>query len=334
MTFFAYRVNKTDNGMVAGWCEQERDQLPAGEVEIEVHYSSVNYKDALSANGNKGVTREFPHTPGIDAAGVVVSSDVEAWHSGDEVVVFGYDLGMNTAGGFAQRIRVPAAWVLRKPEGISLAECMAWGTAGFTAALSVQKLERSGIRPNNGPILVTGATGGVGSVAVALLAKLGYHVVALSGKADQTEFLLRLGAGRVIAREDAMTGLGKAMMRPQYQAVVDTVGGDLVSALIPQIQPEGAIATCGMIAGTDINASVFPFILRGISLLGVDSVEIAVDHKQAILDAVATEWQLPMLSTLTTDIMPKQLPEVLSAILAGQGVGRYRLCLLNAFADE
>lgn len=334
MTFFAYRVDKTDNGMLARWCELERDQLPAGDVEIEVHYSSVNYKDALSANGNKGVTREFPHTPGIDAAGVVVSSDVEGFRSGEEVVVFGYDLGMNTAGGFSQRIRVPAAWVLRKPDGISLADCMAWGTAGFTAALSVQKLQRAGIHPDHGPVLVTGATGGVGSVAVALLATLGYHVVALSGKPEQTEFLLRLGAGRVIAREDVMAGLGKAMMRPQYQAVLDTVGGDLVSALIPQIQPEGAIATCGMIAGTDIKASVFPFILRGISLLGVDSVEIPQPMKQSVLNAVAAEWQLPMLATLTTDITPQQLPDVLSAILSGQGVGRYRLCLMDAFTDE
>lgn len=331
MTFFAYRVEKTDNGMLAQWCEQERSQLPAGEVEIEVHYSSVNYKDALSAHGNKGVTREFPHTPGIDAAGVVVSSEVDSFRSGDEVVVFGYDLGMNTAGGFAQRIRVPAHWVLRKPEGLSLADAMAWGTAGFTAALSVQKLERAGVRADAGPVLVTGATGGVGSVAVALLAKLGYHVVALSGKASQTEFLLRLGAGRVIAREEALAGLGKAMMRPQYQAVLDTVGGDMVSALLPQIQPEGAITTCGMIAGTDINASVFPFILRGISLLGVDSVEIPLAAKQSVLDAVANEWTLPLLSSLTTDITPEQLPSVLSAILAGDGVGRYRLCLVDAF---
>lgn len=327
MTFLAYRVTETESGMTATWESREDDQLPAGDVLIDVQYSSVNYKDALSASGNKGVTRAFPHTPGIDAAGVVISSTDAAFKAGDEVVVFGYDLGMNTEGGYGQHIRVPSAWVLAKPAGISAAEAMAWGTAGFTAALSVQKLERAGIQPNKGSVVVTGATGGVGSVAVALLAKLGYDVVALSGKAEQQAWLKELGASRVIGRDEVMALKGKAMAKPLYQAALDTVGGDMVSALIPQIMPEGAVSTCGMIAGIKVEASVFPFILRGVSLLGVDSVEIPQAEKQLVLNKAAGEWKLAGLETMTTNVARSELGGVLAKVLNGQGVGRYRVDL-------
>tara|TARA_R110001583_G_scaffold67296_1_gene192530 strand:+ start:1256 stop:2248 length:993 start_codon:yes stop_codon:yes gene_type:complete len=327
MTFLAYRVTETESGMTATWESREDDQLPAGDVLIDVQYSSVNYKDALSASGNKGVTRAFPHTPGIDAAGVVISSTDAAFKAGDEVVVFGYDLGMNTEGGYGQHIRVPSAWVLAKPAGISAAEAMAWGTAGFTAALSVQKLERAGMQPNKGSVVVTGATGGVGSVAVALLAKLGYDVVALSGKAEQEAWLKELGASRVIGRDEVMALKGKAMAKPLYQAALDTVGGDMVSALIPQIMPEGAVSTCGMIAGIKVEASVFPFILRGVSLLGVDSVEIPQADKQLVLNKAAGEWKLAGLETMTTNVARSELGGVLAKVLNGQGVGRYRVDL-------
>lgn len=326
MTFLAYRVEELEEGMQANWQDFSSENLPEGEVLIEVQYSSLNYKDALSASGNKGVTRTFPHTPGIDAAGVVLDSNNAKLKPGDEVVVFGYDLGMNTAGGFGQQIRVPASWVLNKPAALGFAECMSWGTAGFTAALSVQKLERAGICPENGPVVVTGATGGVGSVAVTLLAKLGYEVIAVSGKADQAGFLKGLGAKQIVSREEIMAVKGKAMAKPLYQAAIDTVGGNMVAALIPQIQPEGAVTTCGMISGIKFEASVFPFILRGISLLGVDSVEISQDEKQNILNKVATEWALS-LESQTTEVGRSQLSEVLAKILAGQGIGRYRLNL-------
>ena len=263
----------------------------------------------------------------IDAAGVVVSSTDAAFKAGDEVVVFGYDLGMNTEGGYGQRIRVPSAWVLAKPAGISAAETMAWGTAGFTAALSVQKLERAGMQPSKGPVIVTGATGGVGSVAVALLAKLGYDVVALSGKAEQEAWLKELGANRVIGRDEVMALKGKAMAKPLYQAALDTVGGDMVSALIPQIMPEGAVSTCGMIAGIKVEASVFPFILRGVSLLGVDSVEIPQAEKQLVLNKAAGEWKLAGLETMTTNVTRSELAGILTKVLNGQGVGRYRVDL-------
>lgn len=327
MTFQAYRVSETEQGMTASWQSQEAAQLPAGDVLIDVEYSSINYKDALSASGNKGVTREYPHTPGIDVAGVVADSCDAGFAVGDRVVVFGYDLGMNTAGGFAQQVRVPASWVLRLPESLTTAAAMSWGTAGFTAALCVQKLERNGICPANGPVVVTGATGGVGSVAVALLARLGYEVLAVTGKPEQQSFLQALGASGFLTRDDILATKGKAMAKPLYQAAVDTVGGDLVSGLIPQIQPEGAVTTCGMIAGIKVEASVFPFILRGVSLLGVDSVEIPREQKQAVLDKAADAWCLPELEQMTTEIGRSQLSEVLDKVLAGQGVGRYRLNL-------
>ena len=327
MTFLAYRVEETEQGMVASWQEQDVIDLPEGEVLIDVEYSSINYKDALSASGNKGVTREFPHTPGIDVAGTVVESSTEGFSAGDPVVVFGYDLGMNTAGGFAQKVRVPANWVLKRPADLSAAQAMSWGTAGFTAALSVQKLERNGINPDSGPVVVTGATGGVGSVAVAILAKLGYEVLAVTGKPEQQEFLKSLGANGFLTRDDILATKGKAMAKPVYQAAIDTVGGDLVSGLIPQIKPEGAVTTCGMIAGIKVEASVFPFILRGVSLLGVDSVEIPLAEKQAVLNKTATEWQLDQLESMTTELGRSQLADVLAKVLNGQGVGRYRLNL-------
>lgn len=325
MTFQAFRVSEQEGGMKAAWQSMSDSDLPSGDVLIEVQYSSINYKDALSASGHKGVTRAYPHTPGIDAAGRVLESSVAEFKTGDEVVVFGFDLGMNTAGGFGQKIRVPAHWLLCLPKGLSLADSMAWGTAGFTAALSVQKLERAGMRPELGAVVVTGATGGVGSVAVALLAKCGYTVICVSGKPDQTDFLKSLGAAEVISREQVLASKGKAMTKPLYQAALDTVGADMVSALIPQIKPEGAVSTCGMIAGITVEASIFPFILRGVSLLGVDSVEIPQAAKQDILNKIAGDWALPNIHTLVTDIAPAELSETLAKVLAGQGVGRYRL---------
>lgn len=327
MSFLAYRVEETEEGMKATWQNMDESSLPEGEVLIDVKYSSLNYKDALSASGHKGVTRSYPHTPGIDVAGVVSESTNSAFKAGDEVVVFGYDLGMNTAGGFGQKVRVPAHWVLNKPANIGLKETMAWGTAGFTAALSVQKLERAGVHPAGGAVVVTGATGGVGSVAVALLSKLGYTVICVSGKADKADFLKGLGAAEVISRDEVLAFKGKAMAKPLYQAALDTVGADMVSALIPLIKPEGAVSSCGMIAGTQVEASIFPFILRGVSLLGVDSVEIPLVEKQNVLNKVANDWALPVLDELTTDIGRDELAATLAQILAGQGVGRYRLTL-------
>lgn len=325
MTFLAYRVEQDGKQYHGAWQNLAIDTLPEHEVLIEVHYSSLNYKDMLSANGHRGVTRNYPHTPGIDAAGVVLESKNAQFKAGDEVIVFGYDLGMNTLGGFAQRIRVPADWVIKKPIALSLADSMAWGTAGFTAALSVNKLLRAGVSKEKGPVAVTGASGGVGSIAVALLGKLGFEVIAISRQ--QHELLTQLGASRVESTEHWLNLPSKAMAKPEFQAVLDTVGGQTVAAFIPYIQPEGAISTCGMILGTEFQSSIFPFILRGVSLLGVDSVEIAQTEKQAIVDKIADEWQLDNLNLLCQEIGRGQLTEHLQKLANGEAIGRYILNL-------
>ena len=340
----AYRAIETNNAasdaapiVESSWQLVDDSCLPAigqskgeGEVLIKVQYSSVNYKDALSASGNRGVTRSFPHTPGIDAAGTVVSDASGQFSEGVEVVVFGYDLGMNTCGGYGEYIRVPAAWVLIKPENLSFEDSMRWGTAGFTAALSVEKLLKADVKPDAGKIIVTGATGGVGSVAVALLAKLGFEVVAVTGKAAAKDWLLSLGASEVLDRADLLPMAKKPMTRPLYQAGVDTCGGDMIAAVLPQLNYGGALTTCGMVAGADFSASVFPFIIRGIDLLGVDSVEIPQTHKQLLIKKVADEWQLPTLADFTKTIGRSELSSVLADVLAGKGQGRYLLDLAKA----
>ena len=336
----AYRAIESEGDkptVHSSWALVDDSSLPKegreqgeGEVLIKVQFSSVNYKDALSSSGNRGVTRNFPHTPGIDAAGTVVSDLTGQFREGAEVVVFGYDLGMNTCGGYGEYIRIPAAWVLNKPANLTFEDSMRWGTAGYTAALSVEKLLKAGIKPDAGKIIVTGATGGVGSVAVALLAKLGFTVVAVTGKTDAIEWLLNIGASEVLDRSKLLPMAAKPMTRPLYQAGIDTCGGDMIAAVLPQLQYGGALTTCGMVAGIDFKASVFPFILRGIDLLGVDSVEVPQLQKQQLLEKVATDWQLPSLADLTTTIGRSELSGVLANILVGQGKGRYLLDLAKA----
>jgi len=302
-------------------CERDFDSLPAGEVLIRVRYSSLNYKDALSATGNKGVTRRYPHTPGIDVAGVVEQSAVSEFVAGDEVIVTGYDLGMNTSGGFAQYVRVPAAWLLKRPKGLSLRESMALGTAGLTAALCVEKLEQAGLTPSAGPVLVTGATGGVGSITVALLASRGYEVVACSGKADAVEWLKSLGAREVIAREQLQEGSEKPLLKEQWGGAVDTVGGEILFNVVKSLRYGASVACCGLTAGTGFKSSVLPFILRGVNLLGVDSVELPLVVKASMWDKLSLQWKLN-LAPLVEEIGLEQLPAAIARILAGQVRGR------------
>ncbi len=327
--FAAFRVNKEEQVMQSGWQSMSTDSLPEGDVLIEVKYSSLNYKDALSYMGNKGVTRNFPHTPGIDAAGVVVESAVADWQVGQEVICFGFDLGMNTAGGFAQRIRVPASWVLKKPDNLSLSDSMAWGTAGFTAGLSWLKLQPYLDVKNSAPVLVTGATGGVGVMAIALLKHLGFNVVAVSGKPEKQSWLQDLGADAVISREQCLEQGAKPLAKASYQGVIDTVGGAMLGSVLPQVLEQGAVSTCGMVAGNDFQASVFPFILRGIHLLGIDSVNITQASKQHLLDTIAADWQLANLSDLVQEIGKDELANQLDAMLSGNSAGRYRLNLAS-----
>lgn len=302
--------------------ERDISELPAGEVLIRVNYSSLNYKDALSASGNRGVTRNFPHTPGIDAAGTVAESSVAEFSAGDEVIVTGYDLGMNTAGGFGQFIRVPAAWVIKCPAALSLREAMALGTAGLTAALCVEKLEQAGLEPVDAPVLVTGATGGVGSIAVALLSRLGYNVAAVTGKADQADFLSKLGAKQIIERSALQSGIEKPLLKEQWAGAVDTVGGDILFNVVKSLLRGASVACCGLTAGTNFQASVLPFILRGVNLLGVDSVEIPLVVKASMWDKLSVQWKLPNLDDLVQEVSLEELPEAIERILAGQHTGR------------
>ena len=302
--------------------ERSTEDLPAGDVLIRVSYSSLNYKDALSASGNRGVTRNFPHTPGIDAAGTVAESSGSEFAKGDEVIVTGYDLGMNTAGGFGQYIRVPAAWVIKRPSGLSLRDAMTLGTAGLTAALCIDKLEQAGLEPGEAPVLVTGATGGVGSIAVALLASLGYNVAAVTGKADQAEFLKRLGAKQIVERSALQAGVEKPILKEQWAGAVDTVGGDILFNAVKALQRGASVACCGLTAGTGFQANVLPFILRGVNLLGVDSVEIPLVVKASMWDKLSLQWKLPNLGELVQEISLQDLPGAIDRMLTGQQVGR------------
>ncbi|TWV95677.1 YhdH/YhfP family quinone oxidoreductase [Chitinophaga pinensis] len=302
------------------------DQLPQHELLIRVHYSSVNYKDALSATGNKGVTRTYPHVPGIDAAGVVVRSQSELFKAGEEVLVTGWDLGMNTWGGFGEYISVPAAWALKLPGGLSMQEAMSFGTAGLTAGLSIHRLLNAGIKPENGEIAVSGATGGVGSIAVAILAKNGFNVAAVSGKKEEAFLLDTLGAKRIIPRDEfSATYDKKPLSAPTFAAGIDTVGGPILSGMLKATHYGGIVTACGMVAANDLHTSVFPFILRGVTLAGIDSVQAPMEIRQEVWTLLATSWKPAQLNNMIEEISLSDLPEKLEAILAGKARGRYVL---------
>lgn len=295
--------------------------LPSDEVLIQVHYSSLNYKDALSATGNRGVTRSFPHTPGIDACGTVVYSADQQFSKGDKVLVHGYDLGMNTPGGFGQYIQVPAAWVMPLPEGLSFAESMMLGTAGFTAALALQRMEVNGQKPSSGPVLVTGAGGGLGSLAVNILASLGYEVIASTGKPESADFLRSLGAAQVIGRIE--TGNHeKLLLKPRWSGVIDTIGGEYLGTAIKACNPHGNVAVCGNAASHLLNTSVYPFILNGINLLGIESATWPMPERRKIWEKLAGDWKPPMLKHIAALITLHQLPEHIHLILNGKIKGR------------
>jgi len=322
--YTAFRVERDDNKNYSrSVVELDTDDLPAGDVLIDVKFSSLNYKDALSATGNPGVTRKFPHTPGIDAAGVVVESASDGFAPGDEVIVIGFDLGMGTWGGYGQRIRVPANWIARRPNGLTLRDSMIIGTAGFTAALCVNKLQSAGVTPDSGPILVTGASGGVGSVAVMLLAKLGFEVTAVTSKEGAHSLLRSLGASSFLTREEAAEGADKPLLAERWGGVVDAVGGDILVCGLKSLRYGGSLAACGLVSSPALpGASVLPFILRNVNLLGVDSVELPIGEKSAIWGKLANEWQLGDLDSLVTEITLDDLSPQLDKILAGQMVGR------------
>ena len=302
--------------------EKSLDDLPAGEVLIRVHYSSLNYKDGLSATGHRGVTKHYPHTPGVDAAGVVEESHSEAFQPGDQVIVTSYDLGMNTPGGFGQYIRVPAGWVVPLPENLSPKESMAYGSAGLTAGFCIFKLQEHGITPDQGEILVTGATGGVGSFAVAMLARIGYQVIAVTGKMDEKQFLVDLGAKEVISRAEATDTSGKPLLKGRWAGVVDAVGGEILSTAIRSTKLHGAVTCCGNVASPDLHINVYPFILRGISLVGIDSQSFPMTFRRRTWEKIASEWKLDNLDRQTSVCSLEELDSEIDRILAGKQKGR------------
>lgn len=321
--FSAFVVSEDDQGRFRSAITRRRmEALPPGEVLIQVAYSSLNYKDALSASGNKGVTKTYPHTPGIDASGVVVHSTVKEWRVGDQVICTGYDLGMNTAGGFGQYIRVPASWVVRLPKNLSLLEAMQWGTAGFTAGLCVWGLRQHAVFPEKGPVLVTGATGGVGSIAILLLHHLGYEVVAVTGKRDQAGYLSSLGASRIVDREQILAEQKKMLLPGTWAGVVDTVGGPLLATAIKATDFDGVVTSCGNAASADLPLNVYPFILRGVHLLGIYSANCPMPKRLNIWEQIAGSWKIPEMGRICRRIGPPQLEEEIQAMLEGRSTGR------------
>jgi putative YhdH/YhfP family quinone oxidoreductase len=322
-TFQALVVSETEDKQYQRQIlTKQVDELPPGDVLVEVHYSSLNYKDALSASGNKGVTRHYPHTPGIDAAGVVAQSAVDAFSPGDPVIVTSYDLGMNTAGGFGQYIRVPAGWVVPLPHRLTLKEAMCYGTAGFTAALSVYQLTTHGVLPEHGEVLVSGATGGVGGIAVSILAKLGYTVVAVNGLADESAYLQEIGASRVISIDEATDNSGRPLLKSLWAGCIDAVGGDILATAIKSMLPYGVVTTCGNIASPELPINVYPFILRGVILAGIDSQNCPMPLRLEAWEKLADAWKVPKMEAMIEEITLADLIPTIERMLGRKRKGR------------
>ena len=304
--------------------EKDLADLPEGDLLIKVDFSSLNYKDAMSASGMPGVTRNYPHTPGIDAAGKVAESRVPDFKEGDEVIVTGYDLGMNTSGGFGEYIRVPSNWAVHLPKGLTAKQSMSLGTAGLTAGLSIHALdcfrEYTGLKDTKS--VVSGATGGVGSISVMLLSKLGSEVTAVTGKNDQSDFLHTIGASNILSREELAKTARKPIGKSLWDVGVDVASGEILSLLLTSLSPGGAVACSGLVGGPSFESSIFPFILRGNALIGIDSVEIPLKDKDHIWEHFAHDWVLEGLDKITKEVSLDNLEVEIKRILSGNQVGR------------
>lgn len=298
------------------------DDLPAGDVLINVKYSSLNYKDALSATGNRGVTKKYPHTPGIDAAGIVAESSVAEFAAGDEVFVTGFDLGMNTSGGYQEYIRVPAAWVIKRLPNLNLKETMVYGTAGLTALLSVAALVDAGVKARDGEVLVTGTTGGVGSFAARTLVKLGYEVVGVQRRPEEEAFLNSLGLKRIVPVEEIDDQSGRPLGKGLWAGVIDTVGGNILYTAIKNTRYGGSVTCCGNAASNNLPATVLPFILRGVTLYGIDSVECPMDYRLRVWNKIAGDWKLDNVEALAEECSLEELNQKIDMILEGKIQGR------------
>ena len=321
--FKALVVDKIDEDTKVSIKNLTKDDLPEGDVLVKVHYSSVNYKDGLATHPKGNIVKKYPHIPGIDLAGVVEESDHPDWKEGDRVIVTSYELGVSHSGGFSEYARVKSDWIVPLPDGLSFKEAMVYGTAGFTAALSVYQLEQAGVTPEKGPVLVTGATGGVGSMAVAILAKKGYEVAASTGKESEYDYLKQLGATHTIGREEVAPEGFKPIGKQKWAGAVDPVGGETLAAVLSNTMYGGAVAVSGLTAGAKVPTTVFPFILRGVNLLGIDSVYCPMEKRKEIWKKAADEYKpSEHLEAIQNEVTLDELPDVLSSILNGKVRGR------------
>jgi acrylyl-CoA reductase (NADPH) len=320
-TFKAIRIDKSDKGTTAALTQFDEAELMDGDVTVAVEWSTLNYKDGLALTGKAPVVRRFPMIAGIDFAGTVEQSSHPAWKAGDKVVSTGWGLGETHLGAYAQKARLKGDWLVRLPDGLSAREAMAIGTAGFTAMLAVIALENQGVSSNSGPVVVTGAAGGVGSVATAILAKLGYHVIASTGRMSETPYLKSLGAAEVIDRNE-LSGPAKPLAKERWAGGVDSVGSTTLANLLSMTKYGGAIAACGLAAGMDLPASVAPFILRGVCLLGIDSVMCPIGPRKAAWGRLARDLDRAKLSEITHEISLDQVADRAAEILNGGVRGR------------
>ncbi len=320
-SFKAYRIFEEGGKVAARFVDLEPEELDAGEVLVRTHYSSINYKDALAATGAGKIVRRFPIVGGIDLAGTVVSSSDARFREGDAVLATGYGLGVSHDGGYAHYARVPADWIVPLPVGLTTFDAMALGTAGFTAALAITRMERNGLTPNGGPVIVTGASGGVGSVAIDILAGLGYAVTALTGKSTEHAFLRELGAAQILDRNTVTCGT-HALEASRWAGAVDTLGGKWLAWLTRTMQQRGCIASIGMAAGSELQTTVMPFILRGVSLLGVDSSQTPMDLRRHVWQRLATDMRPRHLERLAHVAEFSELPELFPRYLEGRVTGR------------
>jgi len=315
-------IRETEEGFTREIETVSRDFLPDNDVLIRVKYAGLNYKDALSASGNKGVTKKYPHTPGVDASGVVKESKDNRFTPGQEVIVTSYNLGMNTKGGFAEYISVPGDWIVPLPSGMVLKEAMVMGTAAYTAALALHKMEICGQNPEMGEVVVTGASGGVGSMAVSILKKKGYRVIASSGKTEYYDWLKEIGAKRCINREEVIDESGRPLLSPAWAGGIDTVGGNTLATLLKRCDRNGSVATCGLVASPKLETTVFPFILNGVNLLGVDSAETPYTLRKEIWRRLATDLKPDTLDKMEKLVALEEIPEYMDEILEGETIGR------------
>jgi acrylyl-CoA reductase (NADPH) len=320
-TFKAIRIDKADKGTTATLAQFDEAELMDGDVTVRVEWSTLNYKDGLALTGKAPVVRRFPMIAGIDFAGTVEASSHPAWKAGDKVVCTGWGMGETHLGAYAEKARVKGDWLVALPQGLSTRDAMAIGTAGFTAMLSVLALEKHGVSPKSGPVVVTGAAGGVGSVAIAVLSKLGYHVIASTGRASEADYLQEIGAAEVIDRNE-LSGAAKPLAKERWAGGVDSVGSTTLANLLSMTKYGGAIAACGLAAGMDLPSSVAPFILRGVCLLGIDSVMCPIEPRKAAWQRLASDLDRTKLSEITHEISIDEVSEWGAKILAGQVRGR------------